>query len=74
MTAGVTQIGSETLLEFVARVGVVCAENVEMRFGMSNKDARRALRELVQQGKLVESGRFARRDGVGGTRLEWSLS
>lgn len=70
----VVQINGETLLQFVERVGTVCAENVEMRFSWDNRTARTELRKLVQAGLLVESGRFARFDGVGGTRLEWRLA
>ena len=71
----ITQINSETLLDFIKRTGVVNAENVEMRFGMTNADARRALRDLVRAGKITESNdRKHRGDGVGGSRLEWRLA
>ena len=68
----VTQIHSETLLEFVERVGVVSAENVEFRFAWGNRQARQELKRLVKSGHLIEEGRFPRCGG--GALLEWRLA
>jgi hypothetical protein len=68
----VHRINSETLLEFIARVGVVNADNVQQRFGWDNRRAREELQRLAAAGQLVQSGRHANYD-YGGARLEWRL-
>jgi hypothetical protein len=71
----VAQINSETLLEFIARVGTVNTDNVQQRFGWDNRRARYELRCLVADEKLVETpARSFSEEGHGGKRCEWRLA
>lgn len=44
----------ETIEDFVRREGVVCTSAVETRFGLSNLQARKALQQLAESGKIVK--------------------
>jgi hypothetical protein len=70
----VVQINSETLLQFIVRIGVVNAENVQQRFGWTDREARSELRKLVKAGKLLEVPlQSFSEGGYGGRRLEWRI-
>lgn len=72
----IVSIGSESLIDFIRRIGgVVNTDNVGNRFGWDLDRARRELRVLERQGLLAAPSRHVHpTPGCGGVILEWRLA